>query len=306
MPQRSLPSYLLITLKGIAMGAADVIPGVSGGTIAFITGIYEELLETIANVNFDLLRVLRNEGLKAAWQKLNGNFILALLAGIAIAILSLAHLISWLLENKPIQLWSFFFGLVFASIFLVGKQVSKWSILSIIGFIIGAIIAFIITGLPSVAGGTGYLFYFVCGMIAICAMILPGISGSFILLLLGAYATIINAIKEFEIGIIGVFAAGCVVGILSFSKLLNWLFKHHRNVTISLLAGFLLGSLPKLWPWKSSGELLYTHSDGKKIHMLYNVLPSQFSGDQLLLPAVAFAIFGLAVIFILERFGKKA
>lgn len=288
------------------MGAADVIPGVSGGTIAFITGIYEELLETIANVNLDLLRVLRNQGLKAAWTKLNGNFIVALLLGIAIAILSLAHLISWLLDNKPIQLWAFFFGLVFASIFLVAQQVSKWSFGTILSFILGAIIAFVITGLPAVAGGTGYLFYFVCGMIAICAMILPGISGSFILLLLGAYATIINAVKSLDFAIIAVFGAGCVVGILSFSKLLNWLFKHHRDITISLLAGFLLGSLRKLWPWKEEGELLYTHTDGKEVHMLYNALPTQLAGEQFIAQAAVFAAVGLLVIFVMDRFSPKA
>ncbi|MFM1932862.1 MAG: hypothetical protein RL226_2165, partial [Bacteroidota bacterium] len=294
----SLRHYALVALKGVAMGAADVIPGVSGGTIAFITGIYEELLATIACVKLSLLKTLKNEGLAAFWKALNGNFIVALFVGIGSAIVSLAHLISWLLDNKPIQLWSFFFGLVLASVPLVARQVGQWKMTQVAMFVVGAISAWLITGLPPVAGSSGLLFYFVCGMIAICAMILPGISGSFILLLLGAYAPVIEAVKSFNIGIVAVFGAGCVVGLLSFSKLLNWMFNKHRSVTIALLAGFLLGSLRKLWPWKTQGEFLYTHSDGKQVFMLYNTDPASYAGEPLVMQALAFALLGMAIIFI--------
>lgn len=290
----------------MVMGAADVVPGVSGGTIAFITGIYEELLSTLSGIKPSLLKVWKTEGFKSFWEKANLSFLVALLVGIGIAVFSLSHLLAWLLENEPVLLWSFFFGLVLASVFFVGKQVTKWGIGTVIAFVVGAAIALIVTSLPPMVNETTNLFVFICGMIAICAMILPGISGSFILLILGAYEVIIKAVKSFDLTKIIIFGAGCIVGILSFSHLLNWMFKKHRNVTISLLTGFLLGSLQKLWPWQEKLELLHTKSDGEEVYLMGNVLPGNFTGDPQLVGTIICFIVGFALIFALERFSKKS
>ena len=204
------------------MGAADVVPGVSGGTIAFISGIYEELLETINSVNLGALKTLKNEGVKAAWKSINGNFIVTLFLGIGISIASLAKFISYVLEAHPILIWSFFFGLVLASILYVGKQVKSWNAVSIVSLIIGTGLAFWITILPPLSSSNELWFIFVSGMIAICAMILPGISGSFILLLMGSYKTVLEALKDKDLLTIGVFMAGAVIGLLSFSRVLKY------------------------------------------------------------------------------------
>jgi putative membrane protein len=194
---RSIKDYIIISLKGMSMGAADVVPGVSGGTIAFISGIYEELLNSISSFNFGLIKVFKKEGIKAVWEKLNGNFLAALFVGIFISIISLAKLIESLLENHPVLIWSFFFGLVLASIIYVGKQITKWNLGSFVLLILGALIAYYITTLnPMVSENSSPWFLFLSGMIAICAMILPGISGSFILVLLGAYKPVLNAVNN--------------------------------------------------------------------------------------------------------------
>ncbi len=296
---------MLIGLRGLAMGAADVVPGVSGGTIAFITGIYEELLATISGIKPSLLKTWKNEGIRAFWREGNFNFLLALLTGIAISILALSHLIAWLLANHPVLLWSFFFGLVLASVFFVGKQVKSWGFRTILAFIAGATVAWYITSLPPMAQDDSLLFLFVCGMIAICAMILPGISGSFILLILGAYETVIASIKAFDVKNLAVFGAGCIVGVLAFSHLLNWMYKKHHDLTVALLTGFLLGSLQKLWPWQIETELLYTHSDGREDWLMENVLPAQFNGDPQTLPVILIFIVGFSFIFIIERLAKR-
>jgi putative membrane protein len=306
---RTKKSFLGITFRGLAMGAADVVPGVSGGTIAFITGIYEELIDTISGVNLSLLKTLKNEGLKSFWKQLNGNFFVALFLGIGISIVSLAKVISYLLETHPILVWSFFFGLVLASIHLVGKQVKRWNIATVIAFVLGAGIAFWITILPPMQQADANWYIFISGVIAICAMILPGISGSFILLLLGSYQTILNAVKEFDIPKIVIFASGCVVGLLSFSHLLKWMFKKFEGITIALLTGFLLGSLNKLWPWKET-LLIYTNSHGKVIPLEQkNILPAKFESitglNNQLMFAVLLCLVGIILIFTLEKFGNK-
>ncbi len=306
---RTKKSFIGIAFRGLAMGAADVVPGVSGGTIAFITGIYEELIDTISGVDLSLLKTLKKEGLKAFWKQLNGNFIVALFLGIGISIISLAKVISYLLDTHPILVWSFFFGLVLASIHLVGKQVKKWNFATIVAFVIGAIIAFWITILPPMQQADANWYIFISGVIAICAMILPGISGSFILLLLGSYQTILNAIKEFDITKIVIFAGGCVVGLLSFSHLLKWMFKKFEDITIAVLAGFLLGSLNKLWPWKETLKT-YTNSHGKVIPLEQNnISPSKFESltgiDHQLGLAILFCVIGIVLILILEKFGNK-
>jgi putative membrane protein len=302
-------SFLGITFRGLAMGAADVVPGVSGGTIAFITGIYEELIDTISGVNLSLLKTLKNDGLKSFWKQLNGNFLVALFLGIGISIVSLAKVISYLLETHPILVWSFFFGLVLASIHLVGKQVKKWNVSTAIAFILGTGIAFWITILPPMQQADANWYIFISGVIAICAMILPGISGSFILLLLGSYQTILNAVKEFDIPKIVIFASGAVVGLMSFSHLLKWMFKKFENLTIALLAGFLLGSLNKLWPWKET-LLTFTNSHGKVIPLEQkNISPTHFESltghNSQLFFAILLCLVGIALILALEKFGNK-
>ena len=304
MQARRILDYVFVTLKGMAMGAADVVPGVSGGTIAFISGIYEELITSINNIDFSLISILRKDGIKAVWQKVNGNFLLALFLGIFISVLSLAKFLSWLLENEPILLWSFFFGLVVASIFFVGKEISKWTLGTVVVLILGAALAFFITELPANDNSDSLPYLFLSGALAICAMILPGISGAFILVLLGSYKTILDAVHERDIKIILTVGIGAVFGLLSFARLLKWMFNHYKNITLALLTGFILGSLNKIWPWK---KVLETKTFGEKIIVVddMNVLPGAFEGDSKLMLAIILAILGFSLIFILERLASK-
>lgn len=303
---RNLFDYLIITLKGLAMGAADVVPGVSGGTIAFISGIYEELITSINNINLGLLKTFQKDGLKAAWKQLNGNFLVALLLGIAISILSLAKLIRSLLNDEPILLWSFFFGLVIASILFIGKQIEKWDWKTILGFALAAALAYYITILPR---GTESLdatwFFFVAGSLAICAMILPGISGAFILVLLGAYKPVMDAISDRDIKLIAIFAAGAIIGLLLFSKLLKWLFSNYKNLTFAILTGFILGSLNKIWPWKViDGTRINSHGEEVNVYGK-SILPNTFEdigqGESKLLIAIGLMVVGFLTIFIMEK-----
>lgn len=301
---RKFIDYIIIFLKGLAMGAADVVPGVSGGTIAFISGIYEELLDAINSININTLKILKNKGFKAAYRSINGNFLFALLLGIGISILSLAKLIKWLLENEPILLWSFFFGLVLASVFYVGKQIRNWNTLKILMLIIGTTLGYYITILPAMATHeTPAWFLFISGALAICAMILPGISGSFILLLLGAYKPVIEALDQRDIKTLLIVGIGAIVGLLTFSRLLKWLFDKHKYVTLAVLTGFIAGSLNKIWPWKQVIESEIIH--GKlKVLQEESVLPFNYEGDPNLLWAVIFAIIGFGVILLLEKFSN--
>ena len=299
---RTTKEYLSLSLKGMAMGAADIIPGVSGGTIAFISGIYEELIETINNVNFEAIKKLKNNGIKSFWTHINGNFLIALLTGIAISIMSLAKVITHLLETHSQLLWGFFFGLIVASVYIVGKQVNKWDINNIISLIIGSSIAFYITILNPMQNPDALWFVFLSGSIAICAMILPGISGSFILLLLGSYEFILVAIKDFKLDIITIFGIVCITGLLAFSKLLNWLFKKYHDITIALLTGFLIGSLNKIWPWKETIQTRI-NSHGEIVPFIQsNVLPSNFEGDSNIIEVILLSLIGIVLIYLLERF----
>ncbi len=302
MQQRKFISYLVISLKGMAMGAADVVPGVSGGTIAFISGIYEELLSSISSVNIATLKLLKTEGIKAVWKAINGNFLVALLIGIFISILSLAKLISWLLEHKQILVWSFFFGLVLASIIYIGKQISKWNALTVILFLAGAVVAYYITTLqPLISENSSPLFLFLAGALAICAMILPGISGAFILVLLGAYKPVLDAIHTKDFKLLAILIIGAISGLLSFSKVLKWLFDHYRNYTLAVLTGFILGSLNKIWPWK---ETLTWRLNSSGIKVPFNeqsISPQAFDGDTQLTLAILLATVGFAVIILLEK-----
>ena len=320
--KKTSKSFLGLVARGLGMGAADVVPGVSGGTIAFITGIYEEFLETISNLNLGLLKTWKKEGFKAMWIALNGNFLVALFLGIFISIISLAKLLSYLLEFHSVLLWSFFFGLIIASVWLVGKSVEKWNAKTISALIIGTVVAFVITLLTPTTGSENLIYIFICGSLAICAMILPGISGSFILLLLGAYTTVLGSLtgmmdsakeKAWDVfaghfSIIAVFMAGCLFGLIAFSKVLNYAFKQARNVTIAILSGFLIGSLNKIWPWKITTEWRL-NSHGIQVPKIQeNVLPNTFTEllnePNQLIYATVLAITGFGLIVILERFGS--
>jgi len=303
---RKLQDYFVIGLKGMAMGAADVVPGVSGGTIAFISGIYEELLSTISNVNLSLLKTLKTSGIKAAWKQLNGSFLTALFLGIFVSIVSLAKVIKHLLESQPILLWSFFFGLVLASIIYIAKQITDWNFKAFLVLIIGAVLAYFITTLnPLVSENSSSLFVFLAGAIAICAMILPGISGSFILVLLGAYKPVLEAINNRDFKTILVFMAGAVVGLLTFSRVLKWLFKNHKNLTLALLTGFIIGSLNKIWPWK---ETLTWRINSRGVEVPFNqqsISPFSFDEDPQLIMAIAFAVLGFVLILGMEKLAIK-
>ncbi|MBT8293458.1 MAG: DUF368 domain-containing protein [Eudoraea sp.] len=300
MSNRNLLNYITISLKGVAMGAADVVPGVSGGTIAFISGIYEELITSINGISFSKYKVLREEGFKSFWRAINGNFLLALFSGIFISVFSLAKMISWLLVNQPILLWSFFFGLVFASIFFIARDIESWNLGIVTAFVLGAAIAYYITTLPPSENTHSLLYLFLSGALAVCAMILPGISGAFILVLLGSYKTILDAVHERELYTIATVALGAVFGLLSFARLLKWMFQNYKNSTLALLTGFILGSLNKIWPWK---RVLETKIFGKKVIPINeeNISPFNFEGDNQLLFAILLALLGFCVIFILER-----
>ena len=306
MKERNFIQYAIISLKGMAMGAADVVPGVSGGTIAFISGIYEELLSSVSSVNFKSLQILRKEGLKSFWKAINGNFLAALLVGIFISIISLAKLISWALENEPILVWSFFFGLVLASIIYVGKQISEWDFIVISVLVFGIGFAYYITTLePIITENSSLLFIFMAGAIAICAMILPGISGAFILVLLGAYKPVLDAIDEKDIKLLAALAFGAIVGLLTFSKILKWLFVRYRNLTLAILTGFIIGSLNKIWPWK---EVISWRVNSKGEQVPFNeesIFPNAFNGDPQLFMAIILAIFGFSMILILEKLSKN-
>lgn len=307
MQKKSLIQYLGISLRGMGMGAADVVPGVSGGTIAFITGIYEELINSLSNINGKAIKKLTSEGFGAFWKHINGNFFLALLIGIGISVFSLAKLVSFLLEDYPVLLWSFFFGLVLASAWLVLRTVTNWSTSTVIGLLIGIIVAGFISLLQTTSDGASLGYIFMSGAIAICAMILPGISGAFILVLLGSYNVVIDGIKELNVSVIAVFGAGCVIGILAFSRLLKYLFTHFKNFVLALLSGFLIGSLIKIWPWKNEvGDTpIVVHSDGKEDYMMTNVFPAEFIGDPKLGGALVMFLLGLTIVLVMGIIAPK-
>ena len=297
---RGIKDYFMLFLKGVGMGASDVVPGVSGGTIAFITGIYEELIDSIKEFDFKAFRLLFTFKLNDFLKKVNAWFLLALLSGILLSIFSLAHLLEYLLINYPSHLWAFFFGLVVASAIMVLADIKNWSIGIIIAILVGAALAFWITSVTPAQTTTALWFVFLSGSIAICAMILPGISGSFILLLLGKYQFILNAVSELKIIVLLVFSAGAATGIILFSNFLSWLLRKYRNLTIGVLSGFMIGSLNKIWPWK---ETIATYMDAHGIaHPLVekNILP-EISLESDFIPAILLALLGFIIIIVVYK-----
>ncbi len=291
------------------MGAADVVPGVSGGTIAFITGIYAELLDSIRSVDAEAAKLLFSFRLKALWQHINGGFLLALLSGIGFSVLSLSRIILFLLTNYPEPLWSFFFGLIVASAVVVGKKIDRWNAGVAIAALLGTFIAYYVTVATPTQTPESYWFVFISGAIAICAMILPGISGSFLLVLLAKYEYILTAVKDLKISTILIFVMGCVVGILSFSRILNWALTRYHSLTVALLTGFMVGSLNKVWPWKQTLET-YTDRHGElKPLIQQNVLPGNYESltgnPSFLNLAIALAALGFLLVFLVDRFTEE-
>lgn len=317
--KKKISDYLIVSLKGLAMGAADVVPGVSGGTIAFISGIYQELIDSINKINLKTLKNCKKVGFKKTWNEINGNFLFSLALGIGISILTLSKVITHLLENKPIHVWSFFFGLVLASIFLIGKTITQWTIKNGFSMIIGIIISYYITIARPYESPDSLLFLFLSGFLGIIAMILPGISGAFILLLIGTYRTVIGTINQLREAIgemnweslgnallkLTTFALGALIGIKVFSGILHWMFEKHKNSTLALLIGFMIGSLNKIWPWKMVLETRI-NSHGQEVPFIEkSILPQSFEGDPKILTAIFMLILGFILIFGLEKMAQR-
>lgn len=307
---RSLRDYIALSGKGMMMGAADAVPGVSGGTIAFMTGIYEELIYSLKQCGPSALIMLFKEGPVAAWKHVNGTFLLTLISGILFSLLTISHVVLYWLAEYPELLWSFFFGLILASVWSVCRHVEHWDRNTYTSFIIGVITAYFITSMSPTSVEATPLFIFLSGMVAICAMILPGISGSFILLLLGMYTPILMAIKNIELFTLGLFATGCVVGLLSFSRVLSWMFSSFRTATLALLGGFMLGSLNKVWPWKYTTA--YTiNRHGQEVPLVQeNISPFTFESltgePALLVYAFGLMLLGALMVVVIEKMGRKS
>jgi len=299
---RSLKDWSEVAAKGFAMGAADLVPGVSGGTVAFITGIYDELLSTISGLGIDTLKDLFKEGLKLVWIKYNLSFLAVLGMGLISAVISLSGSIHWLQAEYPTELRAFFFGLVLASAPLLSRVVKLQTVRKYSMILLGVLIAVTITSLPPAVQSNSPLFLTISGAIAICAMLLPGISGSFILLLLGAYTPVITALSNFDILRIGAFVLGALIGLLTFSRVLSRILKNHHSTAMALLTGFLLGSLHVLWPWKKQLEMLYTHSDGREEWLLGNILPNSTPNEFIL--TLASVTIGAILVTALDRFSR--
>ena len=288
---------IIVAVKGACMGAADVIPGVSGGTIAFIMGIYDDFVGSLASINGEAVRLLFKGQFKAFWKHINGSFLLSLVIGIGISVVSLAGLMQMLLNDFPIQTWAFFFGLIVASSIFIIRGIKGWKLREGVLLLLGIILGVVICTLSPTQTPDGLWFIFLSGAIAICAMVLPGISGSFILLILGKYQYIMGVISDLVSGvdfgrnllILCVFAIGAVIGILSFSKFLHWLLARWNKETLIVLAGFIIGSLVKVWPWSNPEALAQANAAGS---MLYG-------------SAALFALIGLSLVTGIELIGKR-
>jgi putative membrane protein len=299
-----MKKFFVLIIKGMGMGAANVIPGVSGGTIALITGIFEDLINSIKSLNLTAFKLLLSGKFKDFAQHINLNFLVAVFLGIGVSIISLAKLLDYLFINYPVFIWAFFFGLIVASVYFVGKTISKISLSVLLTFIIGAAIALFITFLTPAAENSSMWYLFVCGVVAACSMILPGLSGSFILILLGNYQLVmIDAVNNMAIKILAPVAVGAGVGLLGFSHILAWVFKKFKDQTISLLSGFILGSLPILWPWKE--EILKTFENSDKVKVIgYNwLLPNKINTEVIF--AITLILVGFTTIWLLEKMASK-
>ena len=329
---KGLLKYITVAVKGACMGAADVIPGVSGGTIAFIMGIYDEFVGSLASINAEAVKLLFSGKLKAFWKHINGNFLLSLIIGIGISVVSLASLMQYLLRWHPIQTWAFFFGLIVASSIFILRGIKGWKLHDPLFLALGVVLGVTVCTLSPTQTPDAYWFLFLSGAIAICAMILPGISGSFILLILGKYEFIMGCISDLVAGenvgqnllIMGVFAIGAVVGILAFSKFLHWLLARWQKETMIVLAGFIIGSLVKVWPWSnmeaivcSQFEHVYTLEETIEVVQKAGLTPDAAQHifdstirryasqvDPMLGSAIIFALIGFFLVTGIEIAGK--
>lgn len=287
------------------MGAADVVPGVSGGTVAFITGIYEELINSLKSIDVQSIRLLTQFKIAEFWKKINGSFLIVLLSGIVTSLISLARLMTYLLDNHPILIWSFFFGLILVSSPLIMRDIAKWTLGSVVSFVAGIIIAYLITVISPTETPTNLPFIFLCGALAICAMILPGISGAFILLLIGKYEYMITALIELNIPVILIFVLGCFLGLLGFSRFLSWILTHYRFPTLALLAGFMIGSLNKVWPWKQIISFRLNHEGMQVPAFDKSILPwdyfSKTGQDPQVFKAILCAALGVFLVVAIEK-----
>ena len=295
-----------LALKGFCMGSADVIPGVSGGTIALITGIYENLIGALRSIDMMVFRKLLTLDIKEAVSKVHVRFLLVLFFGIALAILSLARLMNYLLHFHPVPTWSLFFGLIAASTLIIGKHVRLWFGKAGISFVIGIVFATIIVNLIPMHTPEDLWFIFLCGIVAICAMILPGISGAFILLILGKYEYVTAALKNpllpQNLIVIAVFCIGCGIGLLGFSRILNYLLQKFHNLTLAFLTGLIAGSLQKIWPWK---EVVETQVIRGKTHVIWGGPSMPPAIDQELLVAVGLVVLGFIAVLVIEWLSRE-
>ncbi len=300
---------ITVILKGLAMGAADIIPGVSGGTVAFITGIYERLLAALAAIVSTSTMYLFKGQVSIFWKAIDGTFLVALFSGILLAIFSLSSVITFLLQSWPHLVWALFFGLILASIWHIGRQVRQWKLGTVVGFVLGCLAAYLITMSQLTQLAPTAVNFFWGGFVAISAMILPGVSGSFILLLLGLYEPALQAIKSFDLSVMSVFALGCFAGLLVMSKVLHWAFKRYHDVTLAVLTGFMLGAMNKLWPWKETVSWR-TNSHGEQVAFeQVSVSPDRFelvtgqSSDLIL--AITMAVLGASVVLVIDYLGSN-
>lgn len=300
---RSFPDYIALSVKGFCMGASDVVPGVSGGTMAFILGIYEELIDAIKSFDLKSLQFLVTLKFRPLLDRISWQFLLAVGIGIFTAIFTLSKLLSWLLQNRPVFIWSFFLGLILASVLSVSRRVEAWRILTWLFLVGGTLGSYFLVGLVPVATPNDYWFLFLCGAVAICAMILPGISGSYILVLLGKYQYVLDAVNHRDFLVLGLVAAGACVGIIAFSRILGWLLKNHHDLMVATLTGLMIGSLRKVWPWKETLESV-VDSHGQMVPLVQsNILPGQWNGE--VLAALSLMVAGLLAVLFLDRLGNR-
>jgi putative membrane protein len=291
------------------MGVADVIPGVSGGTIAFITGIYEELVHSISEIDRASLRLLSEFQFASFWKKINGRFLATVLAGVITSLVLLSSMMLFMLKHYPIMTWSFFFGLIVMSFPLILRKIKKWNLGSSMGFVLGIVLAYLITVFSPVQSPDNLFFIFLAGAISICALVLPGISGVFMLLLIGKYQYIITALNEFNILVILVFTIGCLSGLLGISRLLTWALTHYHQVAIALLSGFMIGALNKVWPWRKVLEYA-TNSKGDQIVVFdKSVLPWDYLSvtgkDPQLFQAIFMMALGVLIVVLIEKIAVR-
>jgi putative membrane protein len=306
-----MKEYISLFFKGVGMGAANVIPGVSGGTIALITGIFEKLIHSIKSFDLVALRQLFSGKLGRFANHINLDFLIAVFLGIAVSIFTLAKLLGYLFDQYPVYIWSYFFGLILASVFFVGKRITRLTVGVAVAFITGTAVALLIALLSPATENSDFYYLFLCGIVAICSMILPGLSGSFVLILMGNYELVfIKAVNDLDMKILGPVVLGSLFGLIAFSHFLSWIFKRFKDLTIALLTGFILGSLSILWPWKEdiyrtdASGMVMLKSNGEPIIQGYErILPDSLNGEVII--AICLVVTGILSIWLLEKLAEK-